>query len=154
MARKAWGLARVRNIVCLLGKCGCHQWTCISLILMVWCVVQFSMPEIHSNSSPCACTCTDPPPRVVSLKSNPSGASDGLHENADNVSEKEQSVFNNLLQDRARPLLVRFKSYIEADGGPVHVGYGGITGRAILEPFGFRETESNDWVSRRTTCHS
>ena len=54
-----------------------------------------------------------------------------------------------VLQTCRRPLLVRFRGYVEG-GGPVHIGYGGDTGRAVLEPYGFKETESDDWVRYQT----
>ncbi|CAI8021259.1 Deoxyadenosine kinase [Geodia barretti] len=43
-----------------------------------------------------------------------------------------------------RPLLVRFDWYSRKTT-PVHIGYAGKTARAILEPYGFVETHSDDW---------
>ena len=51
------------------------------------------------------------------------------------------------IQTRRRPLLVRFKSYMD-NSAMVYVGYGGVTALEILRPYGYEETESHEWVGK------
>lgn len=113
-----------------------------SLVLVLWCVVQVCLPWLYppncneTSVFSGACTTEDSltqlPPRNSS-------------EPASDASVELAARLKEAIQTRRRPLLVRFKSYMD-DNGLVYVGYGGITALEILRPYGYQETESHEWV--------
>lgn len=67
------------------------------------------------------------------------GATSGCHQPP--LGQLGSNRYENLTK---RPLLVRFKWY-SRKRTPTHLGYAGSTAMAILKPYGFVETTSDDW---------
>ena len=120
-----------------------RNWLCwFSLVLLLWCAVQVCLPWLYPSNCdeisvvPGACTTESAPlpPRHSS-------------ESESDASVELKTRLEEAIQTHRRPLLVRFKSYMD-NSSMVYVGYGGVTALEILRPYGYEETESHEWVGK------